>query len=242
MKKTWQTLRYAIGKTTDKSSIVESLLTKDGPSEDPHKIADCFNFHFSTMAEKIAEKIVPTDRPPDLNHKIFNSSFNTANFPISTYELLKTVACLKSKNSSDLNGISTTLIKKCIFSIARPLKHILDLSFSSGIVPDQLKVAKIIPIYKAGDKTNPDNYRPISLLCTFSKIFEKIMAQRLTNYLEQNSILSDFQFGFRKKHSTEHPLVIFLNKISEAINKKEYALAVFATSKRRLTPVTTLYY
>ncbi len=65
------------------------------------------------------------------------------------------------------------------------------------------------------------------MLCSFSKIIEKIMGNRLTEYLEDNDILSDFQFGFRKKHSTEHPLILFLNKISDAINKKESTISIF---------------
>ena len=84
LRKTWQTLRQAFSKNNDKLAIVESLITPNGPTEDPSQIADCFNLHFSTMAKKIVEKIVPTDRPPDLNHKIFNCSFNNANLPVST--------------------------------------------------------------------------------------------------------------------------------------------------------------
>jgi hypothetical protein len=101
------------------------------------------------------------------------------------------------------------------------------LSFSTGIVPRQFKTAKVIPIYKAGDKNCVDNYRPISLLCSFSKILEKLMANRLTSYIETNSILSDFQFGFRKKHSTEHPMILFLSKITNAINNNESTIAIF---------------
>jgi hypothetical protein len=179
------------------------------------------------MANKITEKIVPTDRPPDLNHKVFDCSFNNANIQISTDELLKIVKKLKPKTSNDMNGVSTSLIKKCIHNISDPLRHIFNLSFSTGTVPRQFKIAKVIPVFKSGDKNSVDNYRPISLLCSFSKILEKVMANRLNDYLSVNDIISDCQFGFRKNHSTEHPLILFLNKISEAINKKESTIAIF---------------
>jgi len=83
-----------------------------------------------------------------------------------------------------------------------------------------LKIAKVVPIFKSGDPTLMDNYRPISLLNNFSKIFEKVMANRLTSYIEENNLFSPSQYGFRKSHSTIHPLVQFLNTVSSALNKK----------------------
>ena len=77
-----------------------------------------------------------------------------------------------------------------------------------------------------------DNYRPISLLNTFSKIMEKIVASRLTFFLEGNNILSKWQFGFRAGHSTSHPMVHFLNKITDALNKKKHAVAIFCDLKK----------
>jgi retron-type reverse transcriptase len=86
--------------------------------------------------------------------------------------------------------------------IMEPLLHIYNLSFLSGAVPNKLKVAKVIPIYKKGDPTHPENYRPISLLNIFDKILEKLMYSRLYKHLATNNILYDYQFGFRKGHST----------------------------------------
>jgi len=227
LRKTWQTLREATGKINDKSAIVDSLLIDNTLCNDKNKMAEAFNLHFTSMADRIAEKIVPTDRPPDLNHVVFDCTFVNSTNPISTDELLKIVKNLKPKTSLDVNGVSTSLLKKCILSISEPLKHIFNLSFHLGIVPRQFKIAKIVPIFKCGDRNSADNYRPISLLCTFSKILEKIMANRLTEYLEDFDILSIHQFGFRKSHSTEHPMILFLNKIYEAINKKESTIAIF---------------
>ena len=73
----------------------------------------------------------------------------------------------------------------------------LKLSLNNGVVPSQFKIAKVIPIYKAGEKNSMDNYRPISLLSVFSKIMEKIVASRLLSFLDTNGILSKWQFGFR---------------------------------------------
>jgi hypothetical protein len=81
-----------------------------------------------------------------------------------------------------------------------------------------LKIAKVIPIFKSGDRQSMDNYRPISLLSNFSKILEKIVAIRLTNFLDAQKILSDHQFRFRKAHSTLNPFIHFMNKITSNLS------------------------
>ena len=88
-------------------------------------------------------------------------------------------------------------IKQTVSAFINPLFHIFNLSFSTCVVPAQFKIAKVIPIFKAGDKSSMDNYRPISLLSSFSKILEKLVALRLMSYLNDNDILSKWQFGFR---------------------------------------------
>ena len=127
---------------------------------------------------------------------------------------------------------SSDFLKKIIFNIAKPLHHILQQSFEKGIVPSQLKIAKVIPIFKNGDHCNMDNYRPISLLSCFSKIIEKIVAIRLTSFLTENNILSEWQFGFRSQHSTVHPMVHFTNFLSNAFNQKKHSLAIFCDLKK----------
>jgi retron-type reverse transcriptase len=107
----------------------------------------------------------------------------------------------------------------------------------SGVVPSQFKIAKVIPVYKSGDKTNPDNYRPISLLSSFSKILEKVVAIRLTSFLDCEKILSKFQFGFRKSHSTSHAMVLFMNSISQAINAKKHTIAIFCDLRKAFDTV-----
>ena len=84
-------------------------------------------------------------------------------------------------------------------SVCKPLAHIFNLSLKTGVFPDKLKVSRVVPIFKAGDKKLCDNYRPISLVSTIAKILEKIVAVKLTNYLEVNKLLYIYQFGFQKK-------------------------------------------
>jgi len=94
-----------------------------------------------------------------------------------------------------------------------------------------------VPIFKSGDSTLMDNYRPISLLNNFSKIYEKVMANRLTSYIEENNLFSPSQYGFRKSHSTIHPLVQFMNSVSSALNKKHHVIAIFCDLRKAFDTV-----
>ena len=95
-----------------------------------------------------------------------------------------------------------------------------------------LKIAEVIPIFKSGEKSSMDNYRPISLLSAFSKFLEKVVAIRLLTFLETNNILSKWQFGFRGGHSTIHPMIHFLNKITDSLNNKNHTVAIFCDLKK----------
>ena len=104
------------------------------------------------------------------------------------------------------------------------LSDIINTSFMDGIFPEQLKIARVVPIHKGGSKTVVSNYRPISLLSAFSKIFEKLVHNRVYNFLQQNESLYDMQFGFRAGRSCEHALLVAQNDILSALNKKQTAL------------------
>jgi hypothetical protein len=95
-----------------------------------------------------------------------------------------------------------------------------------------MKIAKVIPVFKSGCVNDINNYRPISLLCTFSKILEKIVANRLTNYLNVNNLISPNQFGFRSKHSTVHPMLSLVNAAAKALNQKKLFLVLFCDLRK----------
>ena len=117
--------------------------------------------------------------------------------PVGESEINDIVKLCKPKNSRDCDDISMYVISKVIVSITKPLAHILNLSFSCGVFPDHMEIAKIIPIFKNGQKTEITNYRPNYILSQFSKILEKLFNIRLETFLDANKILSDSQYGFR---------------------------------------------
>ena len=92
-------------------------------------------------------------------------------------------------------------------------------SIEPGTFPTKLKIPKVIPIFKAGDATSPSNYRPISLLSIFNKIFQKLICERLKSYLISKEIISVSRYGFREKHSTEHAILDIISNI-QTLNLK----------------------
>jgi hypothetical protein len=237
LKKSWQLLKKAanISKT---SSEPPPCFIIDGVSfSDPSEMANKLNTFFACMPTKIVSEILPTEElhvdepPPD------GPSLDFSETPLTDQEILDAVSQLLPKTSLDFNNMSMSFLKKIIQVIFVPLKHVLSLSLSTGSVPSQLKIAKIVPIFKSGEKTNMDNYRPISLLSCFSKIFEKVVANRLTFYLDLNNLINNNQFGFRKNHSTVHPMVQFTNFISDALNRKEHAIALFCDLRKAFDTV-----
>jgi hypothetical protein len=111
--------------------------------------------------------------------------------------------------------------------IAEPLSHLINKSFLTGSFPDCLKIAKVCPIFKSGDKHLFSNYRPISILPSFSKIYEKVVACRLLKFFESGNILVQNQYGFRKNHSTYMAAIEMLDKISAAIDNGEHPIGIF---------------
>ena len=121
---------------------------------------------------------------------------------ITEYEVEVIFSTLQNKLSSGIDGISNLIAKASSFAIVPFLKKLIELSFKSGCFPTTLAQAVVYPLYKAGSKLDVSNYRPISLLVTWSKVFERAMYNRVYSYLEANSLIYIKQFGFRKKHST----------------------------------------
>ena len=118
-------------------------------------------------------------------------------------------------------------MKEVCLDIANPLTYIFNLSFSTGVVPDSLILAKVIPIYKKGDRNDPGNYGLISLLTVVDKIMEKLMCKQLYNFLELHKILYEFQFGFRKCHSTILALMEVLDNIYHHLDRREFIIDIY---------------
>lgn len=147
--------------------------------------------------------------------------------PITQNELIVIISKLKTNSSSGPDGISSKLIKNIHPFITSPLAHIINLIFKNGKLPYQWKESIITPVYKSGRRDDISNYRPISIINNFAKIFEHSLKIRLTKYLNDNQVLTDRQFGFMSGSSTENAVLDFMKEIIGSLDRSEKCLAIF---------------
>lgn len=228
VKKTWNILRQALNSSSSKPKIPDYFIYENSKVEDKEQIVNHFNNFFSNIGKEISNQVPlsPKHYSDYLNPKHNRSIFID---PISPLDILSITSKIKSKNSQGHDGISTKLMKGTINSIIDPITHIMNKSIETGLVPEQMKIAKITPIFKSGSMHSFNNYRPISILPAFSKILEKVIANKLIKFLENQNLLYKHQYGFRPHHSTTHPIIHLLKQIAEENDKdtKDLTLSVF---------------
>ena len=147
--------------------------------------------------------------------------------PTDTNEIINAVSQMLAKTSAGHDHLSMQLMKLAMPFVAQPLADIINKSFIEGVFPDELKIAKVCPMFKSGDQCHISNYRPISILPSFSKVFERLMYNRLLSFLDKNNVLFRNQFGFRANHSTSMAVIEMVDRISAAIEEKKFSIGIF---------------
>ena len=148
-------------------------------------------------------------------------------FPVTSKEIEDEIQNLNSSKATGPFSIPVYLLKILKTCLSKPLEILFNYSFINGCVPDQLKLANVIPVHKKGLATCLTNYRPISLLSVFNKILEKLMYKRLIAFIDKYNILYEKQFGFRERHSTTHAALIITDRIQRAIEEGQYSCGIF---------------
>ena len=228
LKLTWKLLNEVINKRKSKSPLPSSFKSEGRTITDPVEIANRLCKYFTNIGPNLASAI-PAVNSSFLSFLTCNNNTAITLKPTTVRELENICSTFASGKAPGYDNIPIHVIKNSFHLISTPLMNIINLSFVKGIFPDKLKIAKVIPIYmyKAEDPCLFANYRPISLLPNFSKFFEKVMYNRLTEFAETYEILYCCQFGFRKNHSTSLALIHLINKISSAIDRHEIPAGVF---------------
>ena len=157
--------------------------------------------------------------------------------PTNRSEVKNIISELQTGKSVAPYSIPINLLKMLSPAIVSPLVILINESFSAAICPDKLKIAKVVALHKKGSTDNLSNYIDLFHLSVFSKIFEKLMDQRLYNFLEINEILHPLQFGFRKKHSTLHTLISMTEYIKNTIDNGNYGCGIFIDLKKAFDTV-----
>lgn len=196
--------------------------------ENPETICNIFCDYYTNMVES---KIIPSlDVAQSLEKIPFLSNDKNLSFiprPITEEELDKLIIKLNNKYSTGYDEIPMPIIKCAKFYLLKPLTHIINSSFISGIFPERLKISKTKPLFKNGCSKNVENYRPLSLISSFSKLYEKVMVNQLVEFLEMNNLMDDDQHGFRVGRSVISAGIDFIESIIDSLDKSEKVVGVF---------------
>ena len=181
IKNTWKGIKQIINISSQKTNKPSSLLINNNICTDNLSIANHFNDFFSTIANKLESKIIPTQScfsdyltAPNPNSIFLN--------PVSENEINQCILNLNLGKSTGPNSIPTLMLKHTSKIISKPLMTVINNSLLSGVFPDMFKIAQVIPIFKKGSKLESSNYRPISLLSNLSRIFERIIAHKTLQF------------------------------------------------------------
>jgi hypothetical protein len=192
-------------------------------------IANIFEEYFTNIPVNITSNLNSSSKKANtLLRKYVPECSDTFVFKhVDPIDVIKTFKSLKLKNTGDLWDISVKVIKNIIQSIAPYLAVIFNNCVDEGTFPDLMKYSKVIPLFKSGNKEDPNNFRPISILPALSKIYEKLILDQLVSHFSDNNLFHGAQFGFIKGRSTTDAGVMLLRHIFDAWERSQNALGVF---------------
>lgn len=221
-KTTWSIIKS--NKSEQASSDCISLLVQGKPCTNNKEVANNFNQFFLNIPSMIAQNL-KRDQFNLRNVQIVSNS-------IYLYDCTPTEIeneCLKfsNKKSTGIDGISNFVVKRLRKVISKPLAHIVNLSMRTGTFPSQLKKTLVKPLFKKGDKSNTENYRPIALTSPFSKLSERIYVKRITGFLEKNKVIDSNQYGYQKGKSCSDAILHVNDYILHCKQQKLFVIALF---------------
>ncbi|MCG8113294.1 MAG: reverse transcriptase family protein, partial [Candidatus Thiodiazotropha taylori] len=234
----WKHLREVKNGTNPSSSqLPEELIIDDVTFTNSNDIAYKLNKYFCSIAEILNE---PTDEPCELDLSKLENFIRdkvpdevSFKIPLITCEQVSSfINYLDTNKATGLDGLGPRIIKMLAPTILPSITMLINKSINSGVFPSQLKLAKVLPIFKGGSKSDPSNYRPISILPTVSKIFEKHVNFHLMRYLNKYEVLHESQSGFRQKHSCQTALIKLVDHWMTCIDNGDIVGTLFVDFRK----------
>ena len=208
-KEMWKTINKLTNKKS-KSTTITKIVVDDKTVEDPTDIANSFNTYFNKIGANLAQELPEANRTPESYVQPSKSIFELKK--VSEVEVFRIISTLSSSKATGHDRISPKLLKDSAGTITTGLTEIFNQSIASGVFPNDFKVAIISPIFKSESRLECNNYRPISVLSVVAKVFEKVISEQMSIFLETRGMLTKQQAGFRKKNSTETSLLNSTNE------------------------------
>ena len=226
IKQTWKEIKKIVNLNKKNTVFPESIKKGHHFIHDKKEIASEFNSFFTSIGNTIDNKIPLVEK--NVKDYLTNQQTNIFHLsPTTPLEISNIIISIKLSKASGPNSIQTKLLKDCIHIFSFVISMLINKSFSEGSFPDFLKLANVIPIFKKNDKNICGNYRPISLLSNISKIYERVFHTQLYHFFDDNNLFYQRQFGFRKKHSTEHALLNIVENVRNKMRNKTFSCGTF---------------
>ena len=215
---------------------ISKLVSNNVTITEPKKIVDTMNNFFVNIGKTVEEKIPHVSK--SFSSYLGNrNDFSIVLNPCTNDEISKYLCNLNVSKACGPNSIPTAILKSFSGTFIQPLTFVINKSLIEGVFPSLLKSASVCPIFKKNDKTNCANYRPISLLSNLSKIFERAMYDRIELFFNDFKLIYKLQYGFRKKHSTNHALLSIVEEIRKNLNNKTFSCGVFVDLEKAFDTV-----
>ena len=224
LRKSWAVIKEIINKNRV-AKEQSAFLIDNRLSEDKEKISNGFNKYFVEIGPTLEKKCPESNESPITWMRDRNAQ-SIFIVPTNEAELLKVIKSLKNC-ATGWDELSLAALNLSWPSVAPALVHVMNLSLEHGVVPLELKIAKVIPLFKADDPEKFSNYRPVSVLPLFSKILERLMYQRTLDFVMNHDILFDYQFGFREGYSTNLAMSYLIDSLVTSLNKQNCVLGLF---------------
>ena len=230
-KKFWSNIFTILPKNKDKDSNI-NLKDEFGKNIENENTSSFINEYFVNVGPELAKKHNST-------WKFYgNENLNTIiNLKLNRGKINLLIDNIDVTKSSGIDYLSSRCLKDALSILVPHLCHIFELSLQYGVFPNEWKIATIVPLYKGGGNEEVSNYRPVSLLPVPGKILEKIIHDHIMKFFENNKILSEFQYGFRKNHSTIDSIANLVDNILYSVNRGEVTLAAFIDFKKAFDTV-----
>jgi exonuclease III len=229
-KKLWKALKYIMyNKVMNTSTPIKAVLNSSNELiVAKQEICEVFNLYFVGIAGFLRFKLGELNSFKRTNLTMRTSTMRTAYLRYTDVnELTQIINSLNPCSANGIDGIPLSIVKYCYNIVALLLVSEFNRCIDFGTFPDKLKISKTIPIYKAGQKTEPSNYRPISIQNCFAKIFEKLIYKRLESFYTYSKFFNRQQFGFVPKSNTTAAVLNFITFLRTSLNSGKYTSAIF---------------